>query len=78
MDRRAFIHRVSCRSGLGIEETDRALSAMLAELCTAAARRQRIDFGELGHFEADPAGACARFVPGGGAVERYGWQRRRA
>lgn len=68
MDRRAFVHRVSCRSGLGVEETDRVLSAMLAELCAATSHRQRIDFGELGHFEADPSGACTRFVPGGRAV----------
>ena len=78
MDRRAFVHKVSCRTGIGMEETERVLYAMLAELCTAATHRQRIDFGEFGHFEADSAGACARFVPGGRAIQRFGWQRERA
>jgi nucleoid DNA-binding protein len=77
MDRRSFVQRVTSRSGTSFDETNRVLDAVLAELCSATAGRQRIDFGEFGSFEAEPGTARARFVPGS-ALEVYGWQRRRA
>jgi nucleoid DNA-binding protein len=63
MDRGQFVHRISAASGVGFDEVDRVLDAVLRELCGAAARHQPVDFGDLGRFEPEEGGPRARFRP---------------
>ena len=66
MDRADLVRRIAARSGLGVEEADRLLELIVAELSTAAVRRRPLDLGDLGRFEPEPGSdADARTPPVG-------------
>ena len=63
MDRAELVRRIVVRSGLRFDEADRLLETVLAELSSAAARRQPLDLGDLGRFEPNPGAPGSRLLP---------------
>jgi nucleoid DNA-binding protein len=63
MDRDELVRRISSRGGIDFEEADRLLEVVLRELGATAARRQRMDLGDLGALVPESGATGARLVP---------------